>query len=140
MDIIKYMKMIRRGDVIIVLLLMIGSFLPLGIFTYNNAQAGQTNLQALVVVDGETLRVFDLVDDGQIESFHYRDEHGHENVIVRTGTSVEMAEANCNDQICVRMNAISQPGGTILCLPHRLLVEVISDQPVENHDGIDVIS
>lgn len=136
----KYVKKIRRGDVIVILLLMIGSFLPLGIFSYNNAQAGHANLQAVVVVDGETLKVFDLVDDGETESFHYKDEHGHENVIVRTGTSVEMSEANCNDQVCVRMNPINQPGRTILCLPHRVLVEVISDQPVEDSDGIDVIS
>lgn len=136
----KYIKMIRRGDVIIVLLLMMASFLPLGVFTYYQAKANDSDLQAIVKVDGKAMKVFDLVDDGETETFYYVDDHGHENVIVRTGTSVEITEANCGDQVCVRMNAIDAVGETILCLPHRLLVEVTSDQPVDNIDGLDVIS
>lgn len=136
----KYIKMIRRGDVIIVLMLMLGSFLPLGVFTYRQAQSESLTLQAVVQVDGETVKVFDLVDDGETETFVYEDDHGHQNVIVRTGTKVTMQEANCNDQVCVRMNDIEFVGETILCLPHRVLVEVQSDQEVEPHDDIDVIS
>lgn len=135
-----YINMIRKGDILIVLLLMIGSFLPLGIFSYKQAQANNENLQAIVQVDGETLKVFDLVDDGETESFLYQDEHGHENLIVRTGTSIQIQEANCGDQVCVRMNAIDASGETILCLPHRLLVEVVSDEPMNQSDGIDIIS
>lgn len=136
----KYLKMIRRGDIVIVLLLMIGSFLPLGIFTYQQASATGNDRQAVVTVDGEVVKVFDLVDDGETESFLYRDEHGHENLIVRTGTTVDMTEANCRDQVCVRMLPIDAPGETIVCLPHKLLVEVISDEPVEDADALDIIS
>ncbi|MGP6147452.1 NusG domain II-containing protein [Jeotgalibaca sp. A122] len=136
----KYIKMIRRGDIIVVLLLMLGSFLPLGVFTYVQATADQTNLQAVVEVDGDVVHVFDLVDDGETETYHYKDEHGHENVLVRTGMSVKMTEATCSDQVCVRMAAIDQVGDTILCLPHKMLVEVRSDSPVENNNEIDVLS
>lgn len=134
--------MIRKGDVIIILLLMLGSFLPLGVFSYQQAHANRSSLQAVIQADGETVKVFDLVDDGKTESFLYQDEHGHENLVVRTGTSVKIQEANCRDQVCVRMRAISEPGETILCLPHRLLVEVQStgDEPVDNGEGIDIIS
>lgn len=132
--------MIRKGDVFIILLLMLASFLPLGIFSYQQAQANHAELQAIVKVDGETIKVFDLVNDGETESFLYRDEHGHENLVVRTGTSLQIKEANCRDQVCVRMNPISSPGETILCLPHRLLVEVISDSTENQKEGIDIIS
>lgn len=136
----KYVKMIRRGDIIIVLLLMVGSFLPLGIFTYRQAIANQTDLQAVVKADGETMYVFDLVNDGQTETYHYQDDAGHENIIVRTGDSVTIVEANCSDQVCVRMGDISEVGKTNLCLPHKLLVEVQSNHPVEIPSEIDVIS
>lgn len=137
----KYMKMIRKGDIIIVLLLMISSFLPLGLFSYKQAHADDIHLQAIVQVDGETLKVFNLKDDGKTESYLYHDGYGHENLIVRTGTSVEIQEASCRDQLCVRMNPIRKVGDTILCLPHRVLVEVVSDGPVDNQtDGIDIIS
>lgn len=136
----KYMRMIRRGDIVIVLLLMLGSFLPLGIFTYQQASAESNARQAVVQVDGEIVKVFDLVDDGKTETFLYLDEEGHENLIVRTGTSVDIAEANCRDQVCVRMLAIEQPGQTMVCLPHKLLVEVVSDEPVDDGEALDVIS
>ena len=137
----KYIKMIRRGDVIIVVVLMIASFLPLGVFSYRQATADEATIQAVVKVDGEIVKVFDLVDDGETEIFHYHDDHGHENTIVRNGASVEMIEANCGDQVCVRMNAIDAVGETILCLPHRLLVEVTSDEPVDQpEDSLDVLS
>ena len=35
----KYLKMIRRGDLLIILFLMAASFLPLGVFSYHQANA-----------------------------------------------------------------------------------------------------
>ena len=136
----KYIKMIKRGDVIVVLLLMLGSFLPLGIFSYVQATADHSNMQVVVQANGEIVHVFDLVDDGKTETFHYDDDHGHSNSIVRTGMTVSMTEATCTDQVCVRMSDVALVGDTILCLPHKLLVEVRSDQPVENSNDIDVLS
>lgn len=136
----KYIKMIKRGDVIVVLLLMLGSFLPLGIFSYVQATADHSNMQVVVQANGEIVHVFDLVDDGKTETFHYDDDHGHSNTIVRTGMTVSMTEATCTDQVCVRMSDVALVGDTILCLPHKLLVEVRSDQPVENSNDIDVLS
>ena len=124
----KYIKMIKRGDVIVVLLLMLGSFLPLGIFSYVQATADHSNIQVVVQANGEIVHVFDL------------DDHGHSNTIVRTGMTVDMTEANCSDQVCVRMSDVALVGDTILCLPHKLLVEVRSDNPDDNINEIDVLS
>ncbi|MGO4995408.1 hypothetical protein G7058_06520 [Jeotgalibaca porci] len=136
----KYIKMIKRGDVIVVLLLMLGSFLPLGIFSYVQATADHSNMQVVVQANGEIVHVFDLVDDGKTETFHFEDDHGHSNTIVRTGMTVDMTEANCSDQVCVRMSDVALVGDTILCLPHKLLVEVRSDNPDDNTNEIDVLS
>lgn len=136
----KYIKMIKRGDVVIILMLMLSSFLPLGVFTYVQATADQTNLQAFVEVDGEVVHVFNLADDGETETFRYMDDHGHENVVVRKGLTVDMTEANCSDQVCVRMKTATRVGDTILCLPHKMLVEIRSNKPVENSNEIDVLS
>ena len=52
-----------------------------------------------------------------------------------------MVEASCADQLCVRQGEIERIGETIVCLPHRLLVEVNSDKPDQQPDTeIDVIS
>ena len=56
---------------------------------------------------------------------------GAVNEIANTGSAVSMAEANCHNQDCVRMGEVTRDnyelrvmGGFIVCLPHRLSVEV----------------
>ncbi len=56
---------------------------------------------------------------------------GEENAIVLTGQSVYMEHANCDNQDCVNMGEVTLEnlearvlGGFIVCLPHRLSVEV----------------
>lgn len=137
----KTLRMIKRGDIIIVALLMLSSFIPLGVFSYQQAMAAGSALQVVVEVDGEVIHTFDLLDDGKTETFVYTDDHGHENTIVREGLSVRMAEASCNDQVCVKMNPIDAAGETILCLPHRVLVEVRSTNGEQTEpNDIDVLS
>ena len=56
---------------------------------------------------------------------------GGENHIVLTGQSVYMQDANCENHDCVDMGAVTREnlelrvmGGFIICLPHRVSVEV----------------
>ena len=56
---------------------------------------------------------------------------GGENVVEITGQAVRMASANCENQDCVLMGDVTRDnlelrpmGGLIVCLPHRLTVEV----------------
>ena len=39
-----------------------------------------------------------------------------------------MTEANCGDHTCVRMGRISRAGEAIVCLPHRLVVEIVGGE------------
>ena len=47
-----------------------------------------------------------------------------ENVVMIKNGAVSMKEANCPDQICVNHKAISQSGESIVCLPHKVVVEI----------------
>lgn len=51
-------------------------------------------------------------------------EGDHYNLVVIEGGAVRIAEASCPDQTCVRHSPISTTGVSIVCLPHRLVVEV----------------
>lgn len=137
----KLLKMMKPGDIVLLVLLIILSFLPVVIFSYNQANTESTNFTAVVSVDGEVLYEFELKDDGEQEVFEYSDNHGHENIITREGLDVFISDASCSDQLCVRQGEISLVGETIVCLPHRLIVEVTSENPaLDNDSGIDVIS
>lgn len=43
---------------------------------------------------------------------------------IQDGT-VQMTEANCHDRTCVHTKAISRPGESIVCLPHRLVLAIV---------------
>lgn len=139
----KFFKMVKPGDFIIVALLVILSFLPLAIFTYqNNASANGDHLYVVISADGEVVHEMELKNDHTRETYEFVDEHGHENTIVREGQKVYMADANCTDLLCVQQGEITEIGETIVCLPNRVLVEITSDgeNPELNDEDIDIIS
>ena len=47
-----------------------------------------------------------------------------------------MAEADCADRYCMAYKPISKSGETIICLPHRLVVEVAGDRESQLPDVI----
>ena len=48
--------------------------------------------------------------------------------------------ADCPDQICVHTAEISKDGGSIICLPNRIVLEIISEVPENTGEKVDVIS
>lgn len=50
------------------------------------------------------------------------------NLISVMGGMVVVEDADCKDQICVRHKPISSRGESIICLPHRLVVEIVGGE------------
>lgn len=48
------------------------------------------------------------------------------NVVVVEGGAVSVREADCDGLDCVKQGAIDAPGMQIICLPHKLWVEVVA--------------
>lgn len=87
----------------------------------------------------EDLRVYITWNGMALLDLPFAEEHtvwilqpyGGENTVTLTGTSVSMTEADCDGQDCVQMGEITRDnlemrvmGGFIICLPHRISVEV----------------
>ena len=85
------------------------------------------------------LRVYLTLDGKEIASLPFGEPHtvqvlqagGDENTLKITETNVFMEHANCEGQDCVKMEEITRDNletrvmfGMIICLPHRLSVEV----------------
>ncbi len=88
---------------------------------------------------GEDLRVYITLDGKPLLDLPFAEVHtvrivqpdGGENTVTMTGSSVYMTEANCEGQDCVQMGEVTREnlevrvmGGFIICLPHRISVEV----------------
>lgn len=57
------------------------------------------------------------------------------NLFVCENGEVRMMQSSCPDLICVRHKAVSKTGETIVCLPHKLVIE-ITGAPETELDGV----
>lgn len=48
------------------------------------------------------------------------------NTVVVSGGAVQVEEADCKNQVCVQAGAVNRAGDVIVCLPHRMVVQVVA--------------
>lgn len=77
--------------------------------------------EVVVYRDGEEIHRFELTKEIHL-SMEYLE--GQENVMDIRDGQVSVTSATCPDQICVHQGAISAKGETIVCLPHKLVIEI----------------
>lgn len=86
-------------------------------------QPVEASKMVLVTVDGEEYRRVPLTADTD-ETFTVETPWGYNTVTIRDG-AVDVVEADCPNQICVETKAAKEIGDMIVCLPHKLVVEIL---------------
>ncbi len=79
---------------------------------------------ARITRDGVLLEEIGLDQVDRPRSFALEDGSGSNTVTVERGR-ICISEADCPDQICVRQGWISDGTVPIVCLPHRLMIEIV---------------
>ena len=79
---------------------------------------------ARITRDGVLLEEIGLDQVDQPRSFALEDGSGSNTVTVERGR-ICISEADCPDQICVRQGWISDGTVPIVCLPPRLMIEIV---------------
>ncbi len=102
------------------LILACGILLAAGILYLGVRQFAQPGTWAVIEQDGVEIARLPLDQEGD---YLVEAESGSNLVCTRAG-GVWIQEADCPDQLCVRQGVISDEGGRIVCLPHRLVVRV----------------
>lgn len=78
--------------------------------------------------NGEIIGTYSLSED-RVLTFHTED--GRQNVLeIKAGHAV-MKEADCPDGLCMKQKEISKKGESIICLPHKLTIEVTGGEEPE---------
>lgn len=81
-----------------------------------------------IMQDGQLLETGSLTENKTIPVL---DEAGGYNLILINEGSVKVTDADCPDKLCVRQKSISRNGESIICLPHRLVVQIKSGEEGE---------
>lgn len=112
--------MYKKADLFLLLFLALLSLLPLAFFGHS---AAADSIFADITVDGKLYRRVPLTAH-----------HGHEEILLQNtygsnrisidDASISITEADCPDGLCIAEGTASRPGDVLVCLPHKLMIEV----------------
>lgn len=107
---------------IILILLLAAAVLSAGvIFMQKKRPASPV---ARITLDGELLEEIRLDQVEKAYSFVVEDEFGANTILVEPGR-IRVSQADCPDQVCVNQGFISDGTVPIVCLPHKLIIEIV---------------
>lgn len=119
----------RRWDRVLLLsLLAAGAILAAAVWLNRTPGA-----QVTVTVDGRETASFPL--EGETEYLIETSEGT--NLLVISGGEARLWEADCPDRLCVKQGAIRYAGDSIICLPHKVVIEIRGG---ETGDGLDAMA
>jgi hypothetical protein len=78
---------------------------------------------ANLYVDGVCIRSIDLSALTEPETFVVEDEWGR-NVVQAEPGRICVSEADCPDQVCVHAGWLTDSAAPIVCLPHKLVIQL----------------
>lgn len=112
---------IKKSDWILVLVILCVAGACMFLYTkFGREDAAKVTVKT----DGKVMGTYDLQKDREVKI-------NDTNCVVIKNGKVKMIEANCPDQICVKHRAISKNKETIVCLPNKVIIEVLSDNEAE---------
>lgn len=89
---------------------------------------------ALIYQDGTCVRTIDLSQVDKPWSFTVEWDGGYNVIQVERGR-IRVSEADCPDQVCVHQGWISNSVVPIACLPHKLVIRLVSG----SDSGVDAV-
>ncbi|MBO6174757.1 MAG: NusG domain II-containing protein [Lachnospira sp.] len=110
-------KKIKRDIMLIATLIIVCA----AVFLIINFVVKKDGITAAVKVDGNIVYMLPLDKNASVTVEGYQG--GSNTVVIENGT-VYMKDADCPDKLCEKTGKISKNGETIVCLPHRVVVEI----------------
>ena len=128
------MKIFKKMDIVIIICLIGISFLPHLIFAIN-INKNYDSVHAIVKVDGKVYKEISLSALKEDDTFTVETPNGNNTISVKD-KSISITNADCHDSLCVKQGSISKLGDTIVCLPHKLIIEIKGKEEDSSSDDI----
>ena len=108
-------------------LILVGSILLLALIGFSIFKSNQKDgTQVKVIIDKQVKDCYNFNNDAEIVITSGEND-SFENILVIKDGEAFIKSANCPDKICVAHRKISKTGETIVCLPHKLVVEITNE-------------
>jgi hypothetical protein len=121
----------KKNDVILIAMILI--VVAIGVLLMNIFKTEGSF--AVVKIDGVETNKFSLSED--IEFIIETGENNEQkNTLVIKDGKAFVRDANCPDKICEGHQKISYKGETIVCLPHKVVIEIVADEVINELDAV----
>ncbi len=125
--------MLKKGDVILVLLIVFGISLSVilgsgnnfdSLASWNNANnPGREDVYAIIKQDDEIIKIVNLTKLKKREVIKIPGQYNE--FIVADQKKICFMSADCPDRLCVKTGWIDKPGQLAVCLPNRALIKIV---------------
>ena len=123
----------KKRDLIIIAALLVCAA---ALYLISQVSLGAEASTIVVTLDGkEVLRRPLAMED----TYEIAQEDGSLNIIAVEDGAVFMQEANCRDGLCIRQGKMRNGAKTIVCLPHKIVVQLTGDAPQSDDSDLDII-
>ena len=128
------MKIFKKMDIVIIICLIGISFFFFLLFAIN-INKNYDSLHAIIKVVRDVYKEISLSDLKEDDTFTVETPNGNNTISVKD-KSISITNADCHDSLCVKQGSISKIGDTIVCLPHKLIIEIKGKEEDSSSDDI----
>ena len=122
-----------KKDFLILMILVVIAFISFLIIRF---YYGKDSGEVQVYVDNKLVASYDIrIDDTYI--VNVSDEYNE--IIVKDG-QVCVSRSSCKNQVCVQHSLISMVGESIICLPHKLVIQIYKGDKTQDDHALDDIA
>lgn len=132
------MKLFKKLDIIIIISLVIISFIPYFIFS-KMLKKEYSSTYANIKLNGKTYDNIPLSSFKGEKEIEIKNDHGH-NIIKIKDNEISIIEADCDDSLCIKQGSITKVGQTLVCLPHKLIIEIKGDESTSSNNEDIILS
>jgi hypothetical protein len=114
----------KKREMIIIGIILLAAVGALLFMRLSGTKSNQ--LYVKITVDGALYDTIPLTDDLDTE-FTISTDLGENHVVIKDGT-VDVDWADCPNQVCVNTKSAEYLYDTIVCLPHKLIIEIVDKE------------
>lgn len=109
----------KKKDLLLIGIILAAALIAFAVYQFLIPRSDSAILE--ITVDGVIYGTYDLQDDQTIEI------NDTNTCLIESGR-VTMISSECPDHLCEKQKSIDSRGGTIVCLPNRVVLSVVSDE------------
>jgi hypothetical protein len=116
-------RMFKKKDLFLIIIIMITSVF---FIITSVIKKGTSPNTVKITISGLEYASYSLYNDREVE---ISNGYGNNKIVINNGM-VFISEADCPDKYCVKHKPISKSGESVICLPHKLVVEITGENDV----------